>query len=172
MRRFTRLGFLAAAALTLSAASFAQLSADQRALIGKQAPDFTLRNVAGGNITKASLRGRVVLLDFWATWCGPCKAASPFMQTLHTRYNSRGLRVIGANAGERTTGPAPARDYARQHNYTYTFTFESDNVFRAFKSRGYPTFILIDKTGVVRNIWVGWADQLKTPMENEIKKYL
>ncbi len=170
MRTITKVAMISAAALTLSSMGLAQERGQQH--VGKPAPAFSMKTTTGATITSQSLRGKVVLLDFWATWCGPCKAASPFMQDLHKRYFDRGLRVIGANAGERTRGAEPAKKYASDHGYTYTFTVENDAYFKTIGTGGYPTFVLIDKQGIVRNVWVGYADSRQSTMENAIKALL
>lgn len=164
------------ATLTLAAALMAFPPIVQKELYaehdfrGKAAPKIEVETWLGG--ANPELKGKTVLLDFWATWCGPCKAASPFMQDLHKRYFDRGLRVIGANAGERTRGAEPARKYASDHGYTYTFTVENDAYFKTIGTGGYPTFVLIDKQGIVRNVWVGYADSRKSTMEDAIKALL
>lgn len=164
---------LALAAFALVGAPSAPQNANPgAALLNKPLPTFTLNKVGGGTITNQTIKGKVVLFDFWATWCGPCRAASPFMQELHNKYASQGLLVVGANAGENTTGDAPARNYAREHNYTFTFTYESDSLFKALNTGAFPTFVLADKQGVVRKVWVGYSNAQKAQMENAIKSLL
>lgn len=164
---------LAIVALALVGAPSAPQNAQPGAnLVNKPLPNFSMKTVAGATINNQTVRGKVVLLDFWATWCGPCKAASPFMQELHTKYASRGLMLIGANAGERTAGPEPAKNYASEHNYSYTFTYGNDDLFKALGTGGYPTFVLADKQGVVRKVWLGYSDSMKPQFEAAIKELL
>lgn len=161
---------LAFAALALTATAAAQN--DGRQWIGKKLPTFSLKTTTGQTFNNASMNGKVTLLDFWATWCGPCKAAAPFMQDLHKRYNGQGLQVVGMNAGERTKGAKPATDYAKSHNYTYKFTYEADSVLKSVGTGAYPTFVLLDKQGIVREVWVGYNPSMKSSMEAAIKRYL
>jgi thiol-disulfide isomerase/thioredoxin len=109
--------------------------------------------------TNASLKGKVVLVDFWATWCGPCKAASPTMQKLHEKYASKGLVVIGANTYEQAKDRATAAaKYKKDHKYTYVFTKENDKLASALGARGIPFFVFIDKQGVVREVATGFGE--------------
>lgn len=141
-----------------------------RSKVGSALPNFSLKDISGRTHTNASLRGKVVLLDFWATWCVPCRKASPTMQRLHKTYAARGLMVIGANAYENTSGKpsgkAPAAKYAKDHGYTYPFTYDSDALAQALGVRGLPVFVLADRTGKILKVWVSF-NQKTTPAEVE-----
>lgn len=142
--------------------------------VGKPLPKFTMKSTKGETITNASLKGKVVLLDFWATWCGPCKAASPAVQKFHTNYGAKGLKVIGADTFE--SGPSGAAKYAKQHGYTYTFGEKADGLALSMGANAIPLFVLVDKKGVVRKVWTGIpggsADLLYSAIEPEVKKLL
>ena len=147
--------------------------------VGKKAPQFTLIDINGKKHTNASLKGKVVLLDFWATWCVPCMAASPTMQKLHTTYGSKGLVVVGADTFEQTdpTGKSNAVAYKKKHGYTYTFAYNNDALAGSLKIGVIPAFVLIDKNGIVRNVWTGLpknggASKLQGVMEGPIKALL
>jgi cytochrome c biogenesis protein CcmG, thiol:disulfide interchange protein DsbE len=125
-------------------------------LMGKQFPAFTMTTFAGKKVTSASLKGKGVILDFWATWCGPCKAASPAMQKLHTKFSKQGLVVIGVNMGESDNGKQAAK-YPKEHNYTYMFTKGNDALANKIGVSGIPLFIFIDKTGKVSQVVTGYG---------------
>jgi S1-C subfamily serine protease/peroxiredoxin len=147
-------------------------------LIGKPLADFKLSVIDGTELTSANVSGKVLLIDFWASWCGPCLAASPVLQALHEEYSERGLMVIGANTSERdgegniANSPKTARSYARKHNYTYTFTYGSD----AFKDvclvRGLPTMLIVDRDGTVRDVIVGFSQDLKNKIAEKLNPLL
>lgn len=138
---------------------------------GKTMVPFAMTDLAGKKHTNASVKGKVVLLDFWATWCPPCRAASPKLQELHTKYAEKGLMIIGATSGEEDP-KAAATGYVKEHGYTYTVTYDNDALAKAVGVPGYPTFLLIDKNGVIQNVWVGFGPGQEQQFEEAIKKLL
>ncbi|RYG37670.1 TlpA family protein disulfide reductase [bacterium] len=158
---------LLASALALVAIAPAQ---DVKSAVGKPLPKLALKDLAGKTHTNASLKGKVVLLDFWATWCGPCKAAAPTMNSLFGKYKGKGLQVIGVNI----TDKEPAvKKYVADHKYTYPFTPASDTFAQALGVGPIPTFVLVDKAGKVRHVIVGFNTK-SSPAEIEalVKKLL
>ena len=108
------------------------------------APDFTLTGPDGQSVRLSSLRGKVVLLDFWATWCAPCRYDMPFVQQLHEELQARGLAVFGVNAED----SAKAADYLRRFGYTFPNLLDRPPaVSRLYRVRSLPTFVVIDRQG-------------------------
>ncbi len=147
-------------------------------LIGKSLAAFTLPTIEGSELTNESVQGKVLLIDFWASWCGPCKAASPILQELHEELSDRGLMVIGANSSERESSgeavksPKIAQSYARKNGYTFTFTYGSDDLKDACQVRGLPTMLIVDREGTVRDVVVGFNQDLKETLSNKITPLL
>lgn len=159
---------LTAAALLVAGSAFAQQ--DIEAMAGKPAPTFKMTDLNGKTVTNESLKGKVVLIDFWATWCGPCKKAAPSLQALHEKYGKDGLVVIGANTFERTEDKvAPAREYKKEHGYGYLFTVNNDDLARSWGVRGIPTMIVIGRDGVVQKVQVGFGDGTDKILESVVK---
>ncbi len=141
----------------LLVASLATLClAGPESLKGKKVPSFSMTALDGKKITDKSLLGKAYVLDFWATWCGPCKAASPTMQQLHTTYAKKGFVVIGANTFEEGNGKQKAAAYRAEHRYNYTFTYNNDAFATKIGAEGIPLFIFVDKTGKVADVQVGF----------------
>ncbi|MFM7133348.1 MAG: TlpA family protein disulfide reductase, partial [Planctomycetota bacterium] len=114
---------------------------------GDAAPDFKLTDLAGNEVTLASLKGKVVLLDFWATWCGPCKAAMPSMQKLHDEYGPKGVVILGVNTWEQKADAA--KDYMASKKFTYGCLLKGDDLAKAYGVTGIPTLVVIGKDGTV-----------------------
>src|SRR5580658_7697290 len=96
------------------------------ALAGKDAPDISFSMVAnapagGANVSMSDLRGRAVLLDFWATWCGPCQKEAPIVERISHRYGDQGLSVIGVNTSDEAGSAAP---FAKSHHLTYPIAYD------------------------------------------------
>ncbi len=135
---------------------------------GKQAPAFSLKTMDGKVLTSRSLRGKVVLLDFFATWCGPCKMATPTMQRLHGKYGKKGLVVIGVNGLEQGDAKKLVTNYRKAHKCTYPISVGNDKLFRAWAIPGVPAFVVIDKNGVVRGMNAGYSKPWLELVEREL----
>lgn len=141
---------------------------------GTRAPAFQAATTTGKQISLSALRGKVVLLDYWATWCGPCRGATPMLQRLHQKYGKRGLRVIGLSVDEPATVPQ-VRPFMRHFGVTYAVSTAPDRhirAARAYRVRGIPSQYLIDKKGVVRWSAPGYAPDEEAELDALIKKLL
>ncbi|MFO0838761.1 MAG: redoxin domain-containing protein [Phycisphaerae bacterium] len=112
---------------------------------GGKAPNFTLSTPDDKSISLASLKGKVVVLDFWATWCGPCKMAMPGIQKLHEKYKDKPVAIFGVNCWER--GDAPK--FMKDKNYTYGLLLKGDDVAKTYNVSGIPTFYVIGPDGKI-----------------------
>ena len=118
--------------------------------IGATAPAYATTNLAGDSVSLAGLRGQVVLLNVWATWCHPCRAEIPELQALHTRLREKGLRIVGVSVdvGGMDEG---IRSFMKEFQMTYDVWLDPDErVSAKFRTIGVPETFLIDKTGVIR----------------------
>jgi thiol-disulfide isomerase/thioredoxin len=122
----------------------------------EEAPDFTAAVVANGleadqkTLTMSSLRGRPVVLDFWATWCGPCQAESPIVNGIAQRFKDKGLVVIGVNTSD---APGLAERFVAKKNLAFTMVFDETNaVAQKFHVDNLPTLIVISKEGKISAI--------------------
>ena len=116
--------------------------------VGKPAPDFTLKDVDGREVALKDLRGKAVLLNFWATWCEPCRDEMPHLEALHEAFKDKGLVVIGINA---TESAEIARKYFAEQGYTFQSLLDpAGDAYNKYGAGGYPGTVLIDKDGIVR----------------------
>ncbi|MFG0330991.1 MAG: TlpA family protein disulfide reductase [Phycisphaerales bacterium] len=152
--------------------SIATVSCDQQESVlagSAEAPDFTLDLADGSTFTLSEARGDVVLLDFWATWCPPCRAAMPGIQSIHEKYASRGVRVLGVNINDDT---AKARAYMSDNGFDYGLLVEGDSVAEKYKVTGIPTFFLIGVDGEVVLHHVGGGESAADIIEPALDSYL
>ena len=115
-------------------------------LVGGLAPDFELRDLEGHEVRLADLRGKVVLLDFWGTWCGYCREALPMIELLHRSLKDKGLAVYGISSED----PGGAREYLRKHGYTMSSLADpEEEAVSRYHVQSWPTTVLIDRQGKV-----------------------
>ena len=122
---------------------------------GKPAPDFQLQTLDGQSISLSSLRGHPVMINFWASWCGPCRAEMPFLQDIASDKDlaARGLVLLGVNLQE---SPAEIRKFLDTYGITFTTLLDTQGaVAEAYNVSAIPATYFIDKDGIIRYIKVG-----------------
>lgn len=139
-------------------------------LVGAPAPAWskvTPVGTAPGSL--AALKGKVVLVDFWATWCGPCKLIAPRLSSLKDRLGPQGLAIVGL-----TTDPAgPATAFAEKYQMRYPIVVDADGeTSKAYGVNALPTLVLVDKQGIVRDVFIGFDPSGEGELERSIKKLL
>jgi thiol-disulfide isomerase/thioredoxin len=119
----------------------------KKQLAGKPAPDLAVTDTAGNLVRLSEYKGKTVLLDFWATWCPPCREDAPALETLHRTYHERGLVIVGLSVGEpRET----VEQFLKKSSPGYSIVLTSENEMpRIYQPRVIPTYILIDGDGAV-----------------------
>jgi peroxiredoxin len=143
---------------------------EKEAPAGNKAPDFTLMDLNGREVRLSDFSGKVVLVDFWATWCPPCRAEVPHFKDLYEAYKSRGFEIVGIaldSGGANVVGP-----FVRENGITYPIVIGNPQVAMAFGGlrEGIPTTFLINRSGNIVQSYVGYRD--KMVFEEEIKKLL
>lgn len=128
--------------------------------IGKPAPDFSAKNLAGETVQLAQLKGKVVVLDFWATWCGPCKAAFPYVQKVFEKYKDNSdVVILAVNTWENESGAAReklVKKFLEDQKYTFPVVYDEASVVEKYKVEGIPTQFFIDRKGVIQFKAVGF----------------
>ncbi|MCS6801666.1 MAG: TlpA disulfide reductase family protein [Chloroflexota bacterium] len=152
---------LALGALLLSACQ----PASGAPAIGGTAPDFTLPTLDGRSLSLSSLRGRPVVINFWATWCAPCREEMPLLQTAFLRYGATGLTVLAVDVQE---GEALVRPFVEEFGLTFPVLLDKNgDVVSRYRVRGLPTTVFVDRAGIIQSVYLGPLDE-KT-LEDRLK---
>lgn len=167
----SRHGIVRWAARTLSALAVVVTSVNVHAVaVSDNAPDFTLQNLSGGNLRLEEYRGQVVLINFWASWCGPCRQEMPLLDRLHHRYEDTGFAVLGVNVeGE----IEPAREIVDKTNVTFPILIdEAQQVSQMYNLQAMPSTVVIDRDGVIRYIHLGYKPGDEAKYVEVVKKLI
>jgi thiol-disulfide isomerase/thioredoxin len=135
--------------------------------IGSPLPDFSVKDLQGRDISSADLRGKVVLIDFWATWCQPCKKEMPRYQKLLDRYGSRGFAVVGFKFDTMRDAEDPVL-FAQKLGVQYPLAVATDDLKQKFGGiEGLPTTLLYDREGILRQKVIGfeYTDNFESALE-------
>ena len=132
--------------------------------VGESAPDFTLVDMEGNQVTLSDFRGKTVFVNFWATWCPPCRAEMPEMETVYQEYKGKGVVVIGVDILEPED---VVRQFVEQGGYSWTFVLDtSGEVSANYEVATIPTSFFIDQEGIIQAVNIG--AMTKRAMENEL----
>lgn len=143
------------------------LAAAPTSAADRSAPAFSVKTVDGRSLRLSDLKNKPVIIDFWATWCGPCRASMPHLNEMHERYGAKGLSVIGMSVDE--AGSAPVKKFATKLGVKFTIAMANDEVLDAYGPiRSIPTTFFINRKGdIVRRV-VGYID--KETMDGYVKE--
>lgn len=161
------LGLAAGLALFYGIPSWARAASDAQAgggpkatvapapapVVGAPAPDFTLQDLAGSSVTLSSFKGQVVLINFWATWCGPCRIEMPALQRRYESFQAQGFAVLAVNLDEPITDVGA---FASSFGLTFPVLLDPGaTVNDLYRVRGYPTSFFVGRDGVIARQQIG-----------------
>ncbi len=159
LRRGCNLSSLSALLLVITSTLYLALGvpsaqAAEEVKINKPAPDFTLPNLEGKEVSLSSLRGRVVILTFWSVWCHVCREEMGVLDSVYQKYKDKGLEVIGVNIDP--GGSTSVEDYVKKHSLSFPMLRDTEKkVMRAYRANFLPSTFLLDKKGIVVDKVVG-----------------
>jgi peroxiredoxin len=170
-----KVSILLVVALLVGGASFfylqnntTKVAAEIGTEVGMQAPDFTLENMNGEQVSLSDYQGQKVFLNFWASWCPPCRKEMPDMQKLHEKYGSEELVILAVNVGE---GKSTAANFMMQNGLSFPVLLDnSKDTARNYLVRGIPSSYFLDQDGIIKEKVVGAVSYQKMLELNGIEK--
>jgi thiol-disulfide isomerase/thioredoxin len=154
----------AAAAGIASAASVAPLAS------GTPAPAFQLGSADGRAVDLAGLKGKVVMINFWASWCGPCRKEMPILEQLNKQYRGKGLTLIGVNVEPDSKA---AMNWLKETPVSFPILFDTDSkVSKLYQVAGMPNTVILDRKGTVRYIHRGYQAGAENEYLDQIRQLI
>jgi peroxiredoxin len=157
-------------AVCIAAILSAPVGAQAEGLVGQPAPDFALRSLGDANLRLSEHLGDVIIINFWATWCGPCRQEMPLLDEIYNKYKLAGLTLLSVNIDDTSER---ATEMARTLKVTYPVLFdERKEVSRAYEVGSMPVTVLIDREGVVRYVSEGFKPGYEKRYTEQLRKLL
>lgn len=142
----------------------------------RPAPAWELKDLAGKAVKLADFKGKVVVLDFWGTWCPPCRAELPYFQALHEKYKDKGVVFLGMNweqPGEPASRMKVVTDFMAKNSYTFPVVIDHDRVaVEAYNVRAFPTVFVVDGEGKIRYRNVGFEEGVDQILEAQLESLM
>ena len=149
---------------------FAATSLASSGLTGQTAPDFALKSSNGENLRLSEFRGDVVMVNFWATWCGPCRQEMPLLDELYSRYQRVGFSLLGVNIDDNSS---KAMDMVSELGVSFPVLFDSrKEVSKLYEVAAMPVTVLIDREGTVRFVHHGYKPGYEDKYLDQIRSLL
>lgn len=131
--------------------------------------DFTLPSIDGTEYRLSDFTGKVVIIDFWATWCPPCRNSIPAFIALYEKYHDQGLTILGVSLDN---DEGALRQYSKQMKIPYPVLIGNNDIAKAYQVSGIPKTIFLDKKGEVRKTQVGFAPELEARFDELVAELL
>lgn len=138
--------------------------------INQKAPDFTLKNMQGENLNLVEQRGQIIVINFWASWCGPCRKEMPMLQSFYNKYKSLGVSVWGINVEQENQA---GRNFLADLDLSFPIFFDSSNTISAdYQVEAMPTTVIVGRSGKVRYIFRGYKEGYDRKYAQAIKRLI
>jgi len=137
---------------------------------GQPAPNFKVVTTSGQSVSLENYRGYVLVIDFFATWCTPCRTSIPHLVEMNQKYRKQGLQVLGLSADE--NGERDVQEFGENYRVNYPMALAGEAVQADFGIRSVPVMFVIDKKGKVAEVFRGYSDEIGRSMDQLIKRLL
>lgn len=170
MKRFTLMNCSLVLAIMTAIVMMTPLGLYAAPRVGQPAPNFKVVTTSGQPVSLENYRGYVLVIDFFATWCQPCRLSIPHLIEMNRKYGKQGLQVLGLSADE--DGERLVKDFAAEHRIPYPIALAGESALVDFSVRSVPVMLIIDKKGRVADIFRGFTDEVGRSSEQLIKRLL
>ena len=137
---------------------------------GQQAPGFKVVTTSGQSVTLDNYRGHVLVIDFFATWCQPCRQSIPHLIEMNRKYSLKGLQILGLSADG--DGEGAVKDFGGEYRINYPLALAGDSTALDYGVRSVPVMFVIDKKGMIVEIYRGFSDEIGRSMEKLTNRLL
>ena len=135
-----------------------------------KAPDFTLKSMSGSNVKLSEHRGEVVMINFWASWCAPCRQEMPLLEDLYKRYKDGGFTLLGVNVEEDSSA---AQNLLKQVRVSFPILFDNTNsVSQLYKVEAMPSTVILDRDGNVRYLHKGYLPGYEDEYQKQVRELI
>jgi thiol-disulfide isomerase/thioredoxin len=144
----------------------------EKVAVGGKNLDFTLNNLQGNEVTLSGLRGKVVVVEFWATWCPPCRESVPELNELYEKYRGKDFELLGISVDKGGNAPSLVREFVKERDVLYPVLLDDKNVNSSFGVGSIPVMFVIDKEGKVVKKHTGFVPGLAKTLSKDIEGLL
>lgn len=143
-----------------------------KAVDGNRAHDFTLSDINGKKITLSEMKDKVVMIEFWATWCPPCRQSIPDLNTIYEKYKDRGFVLLAISLDKGSDAQSNVMSFMKEYPIAYTVLLDNGETGRKYGVNSIPTSFIIDKNGRIVNKHIGYSPNSANAISQEIEALL
>ncbi|HAK58827.1 MAG TPA: hypothetical protein DCO77_00360 [Nitrospiraceae bacterium] len=143
-----------------------------RPVLGNKAPSFSLKDLDGDTVRLSDFSGKVVVIDFWATWCGPCKISALEFEALSRAFQGKNVAVLGISMDEGASAVETVREFAKAYNLTYPLLMDDGKAGKAYAIRSIPITYILGQDHTIVKIYPGYFPGMGEAIAEEIVKLL